>query len=90
MSIASLVLKAHPQTAATLEQRISSFPGAEVHAVTPEGQLVVTVDLLDDGEAAALVQTLHDLEGVLAASLIYVHHDNVPHEDQIPHEEQTS
>lgn len=90
MSIASLVLKAHPQNAATLEHRVSTLPGAEVHAVTPDGQLVVTVDLPDDGEAAALVQTLHDLEGVLSASLIYVRYDNVPHESQISHEDQTS
>lgn len=90
MSIASLVLKAHPHIAAALERRVSKLAGAEVHTVTPEGQLVVTVDLPDDDEAAALVQTLHDLEGVLSASLIYVRHDDVPHEDQISHEEQTS
>ena len=89
MSIASLVLKTHPHIAATLERRVSNLPGAEVHAVTPDGQLVVTVRP-DDGEAAALVRTLHDLEGVLSASLIYVRYDNVPPEDQISHEDKTS
>jgi len=82
MSISSLVLHAHPGSAATLEQRVASLPGAEVHAVTPDGRLVVTVDRPDDGEAAALVQTLHDLEGVLSASLIYVQYDNHSYEDK--------
>jgi nitrate reductase NapD len=59
------------------------MPGAEVHAVTPEGRLVVTVDCPDDGEAAALVQSLNDLDGVLSASLIYVHYDNETREDGV-------
>jgi nitrate reductase NapD len=76
MSIASLVLHAKPGGADALKREVAAFPGAEVHAVTPDGRLVVTVDRRDDGEAAALVQQLHDLGGVLSASLIYVHYEN--------------
>ena len=81
MSIASLVLHAGPGAAAALEREVSELPGTEVHAVTPDGRLVVTVDRPDDGETAALVQKLHDLSGVLSASLIYVHYENEASKD---------
>lgn len=76
MSIASLVLHAKDGGAEALEREVAALPGAEVHAVTPDGRLVVTVDRHDDGEAATLVQQLHDMGGVLSASLIYVHYEN--------------
>lgn len=83
MTIASLVLHAKPGNAATLEREVAELPGADVHAVTPDGRLVVTVDQPDDGEAAALVQKLHDLGGVLSASLIYVHYENDASKDSV-------
>ena len=76
MSISSLVLHAKTDGVEALERAVSALPGAAVHAVTPDGRLVVTVDRRDDGEAAALVQQLHDMSGVLSASLIYVHYEN--------------
>jgi len=81
MSIASLVLHAKEGRAAALEREVSALPGAEVHAVTPDGRLIITVDRRDDGEAADLVQKLHDMAGVLSASLIYVHYENDASQD---------
>lgn len=77
MSIASLVLQTRPEDADRLCAAACEFDGVEVHAVSDDGKLVVTVDRPADAETGAVIQSLHDLDGVLSASLIYAHFDDI-------------
>ena len=77
MSIASLVIHSRPADAARLSADAAAFDGVEVHAVTDDGKLVVTVDRPADAETGAVIQSLHDLDGVLSASLIYAQFDDI-------------
>ena len=78
MSISSLVLQARPEDSEELRRRIEVLDGVEVHAVTDQGRLVITVDQPDDGKAAETLQHLQTMDGILSASLVYNHFEQDP------------
>jgi len=78
MSISGLVLQTRPEDTEGLRRRLDGLDGVEVHAVTDEGRLVVTVDQPDDGKAAETLQRLQAMDGILSASLVYNHLEQDP------------
>ncbi|EIJ33867.1 chaperone NapD [Thiothrix nivea] len=56
-----------------MKQQLLAIPGLEIHADSPEGKLVVTVEADDYTEAAEALNQLQTMKGVLSASLIYHH-----------------
>ena len=75
MSIASLVLRIHPETRSEAESALVAFPGVECHGMSEDGKLVVTVE---DVEGAAMSDTLiaiHRVPQILAATLAYENSD---------------
>jgi nitrate reductase NapD len=71
--VAGLVVHAYPEAAARVAEAIERRDGARVHARSPDGRLVVTLEA-DGAEAiAASVVDIQRLDGVLAASLVYQH-----------------
>ncbi len=73
MSICGLVVHAFPRDADAVSAKLGSFDGVEVHAATPDGRLVVTIDRPDDHEAAELFRTVEGLPGVLSTTIAYSH-----------------
>ncbi|HEY9080093.1 chaperone NapD [Magnetovibrio sp.] len=73
MSITGLVIHAVPENAASVQAAVEALDGAEVHKVTEDGRLVVTVDNPDDGKAAQVFDSFRTIAGVLSASLVYTH-----------------
>jgi len=55
----------------------------EVHAVTPEGRMVVTVERPDDREVKEAFDAIGRVDGVLSTALIY-HHDEPLDEESNP------
>jgi nitrate reductase NapD len=71
LHIASIVVHCVPQRIASLTQSLAALPGAVVHAVTPEGKVVVTLEA-DSGEViTSSVAGVQQLQGVLSAALVY-------------------
>jgi nitrate reductase NapD len=52
-------------------REIGAFNGAEIHATTDDGRLVVTLDEPDNAEATDAFVRIQDLDGVLSVSLVY-------------------
>jgi len=75
MSISGLVVRALPKNADRIAETLSLMDGVEVHDITKEGRLVVTVDNPSDGAAADIFSKFQNIEGVLNASLAYTHFD---------------
>lgn len=73
MSITGLVVHAAPKRVASVQAAIEALGGAEVHKVTEDGRLVVTVDNPDDGKAVQVFEAFRTIEGVLSTSLVYTH-----------------
>lgn len=76
--ISGILVHARPGEATRVGSALAALEGVDVHAVTPEGRLVVTVELDDD---ARLPDTFHEigaLPGVLSAALVYSHTEIEP------------
>ena len=86
MSICSLVIHAAPTNADTVRGALEAMKGVEVHTVTDNGQMVVTVDEPDDRAAAKIFDAFRDIEGVLNTSLIYSYFDQAPDTNKTPDE----
>lgn len=80
MDIAGLVIRARPAGLGAVSERLVRLPGVEVAGACAEGRLVITVE---DRPGASFEQTLlaiHQVEGVLCATLVYQYSDAIPHE----------
>jgi nitrate reductase NapD len=74
--VAGLVVHATPEAAARVAAAIGRRPGAFIHAASPEGKLVVTLEADDTDAIAAALVDFQRLPGVLAASLVYQHSES--------------
>jgi nitrate reductase NapD len=71
LHITSLVVHSTPKRAEGVSERISALPGARVHAVSPAGKLVVTLEAGTSGEILSQVNAIQLTDGVLSAALVY-------------------
>jgi nitrate reductase NapD len=75
MDIASAVVHAAPGRAAEVRAQLERLSGVEIHAETPEGRFVVTIEDTVSTSAADAVMQLHHLDGVLNAAMVYQYSD---------------
>jgi nitrate reductase NapD len=57
--------------------------GVEVHAVSAEGRLIVSIEAASDRETADTFVAIQELAGVLSASLVYCHFEAEPDSELI-------
>jgi nitrate reductase NapD len=78
MPIAGVVVYARPGHIRAVEQAVSVQPGVEVHAVSEDGKLVVTIEGESRGEVADMIYKLDRLDGVMNAAMVYEHSEYDP------------
>ena len=71
MNIAGVVVDALPNRNDRVEQQLVSMAGVEVHAISEQGRMVVTVEGVNQNEVADVVTAMHSLDGVLSAAMVY-------------------
>ncbi|MBE0594035.1 MAG: chaperone NapD [Gemmatimonadales bacterium] len=76
MNITGLVVYASSERSDSVRSALEAIAGVEVHAVTPEGRMVVTVERSDDGAATEALEAVARVDGVLSTALVY-HHDEM-------------
>lgn len=76
-NVCAVVVRARAADAPEVSRRLSKLPGVDVHGHDGQGRLVVTIEDSDAGWASDMLIRLHSVEGVLAASLVYHHHESV-------------
>lgn len=69
--ISSLVVHVRPERCAAIRAAIGELEGAEVHAGTEDGKLVVVLETPSEAETLARIAAINDMQGTIAASLIY-------------------
>ena len=69
--ITSLVVHSTPKRAQSVSDAIVSIPGAKVHATSPSGKLIVTLEASTADEMRSRVTGVQRTEGVLSAALVY-------------------
>jgi nitrate reductase NapD len=80
MNISSLLIHVQPQCAEHVRAQLEQLPGVEVHAVTAEGRVIVTVEQRDDLEMTRAFEQLGAIPGVQATTLVYHHSETLDDE----------
>jgi periplasmic nitrate reductase NapD len=71
MNISGVLVRAWPENIESVGKILQDFDGVEVHGSNPDGRMVVTVEQSGAGELSDLLARMHDVPGVLSASMIY-------------------
>lgn len=74
--IAGIMVFAHPASLERVRHAIDAMTGAEIHAASETGKLVVTVEAPTSQAIVAQLTCLHQLEGVISATLVYQHNED--------------
>lgn len=75
MNISGVILRARPEKLPGVRNGLAMIAGVEIHADGDDGRLVLTIE---DGEGYAppdVFLKLHELDGVISASLVYQYCD---------------
>lgn len=73
MNISGIVVHAHPDTIDQVRAQLEQIPGVEVHAASPEGKMVVTIEKPNDREITDLFEEIGRIQGVLSTAMVYHH-----------------
>jgi len=73
LHIAGVLVHARPDALQAVAESIGDIASARVHAVHPEGRLVVTLEAANALAVRKCLEHMRGLPGVLAASLVYQH-----------------
>jgi nitrate reductase NapD len=68
--VASVIVSALPGRRDLLKAQMLALPGVEIHAETPDGRFIVTVESTGQASAGDTLLALHRLDAVLAAALV--------------------
>jgi nitrate reductase NapD len=71
MNISSAILHIAPARLYEACAALLQMPGVEIHARTPEGKVVVTLEDEDTNSAADSYVALHGLPGVASVAMVY-------------------
>ncbi|MBS4047604.1 MAG: chaperone NapD [Alphaproteobacteria bacterium] len=69
--ISSLIVQTRPDSLARLTQAIAALPGAEIHDTAPSGKIVVLLETASEAEISERLTSIHEIDGVLTAALVY-------------------
>ena len=77
LHIAGIVVHARPESVQRVAEAIGGLSGAEIHATSADGKLVVTLEAPSAREIAACMEEIQQLDAVLTASLVYQHNETL-------------
>lgn len=81
MNISSVILRAQPEQLPGVRNGLAAIPGVEIHADGKDGRLVLTIEEGPGCAPTDVFLKLHQLDGVISASLVYQYCD-----DDLPQE----
>ncbi len=76
--VASLLVFAQPAQAEQVAASVRQMAGAELHATSPEGKMIVTVESGDEQAINDCLNAIQVQPGVVSAALIYHEVDQGP------------
>lgn len=71
--IAGIVIFALPEHITATKVNITSLPAAEIHAISTDGKLIVTLEAESTRHILDLMDTIRALPGVVDVALVYQH-----------------
>jgi nitrate reductase NapD len=84
MNICSVIVRARPERLASVRGNLARIAGVEVHGDTADGRVIVTIEDCADGSGADAFVKLHNVDGVIGASLVYQYCDEASEPEPTP------
>ncbi|KAF0165968.1 MAG: periplasmic nitrate reductase NapD [Rhodocyclaceae bacterium] len=78
MNISSAIIHALPGDVAVVQAGLATLAGVEVHAISPDGKLIVTIETDDDGSNVATYERIGQLDGVMSTAMVYHQTESEP------------
>jgi nitrate reductase NapD len=78
MNISSVIVIPHPDHIESVQRLLREIAGVEVHAASPEGKIVVTLEAEDDRATIDSYNLISHLDGVLSASMVFHQNESDP------------
>jgi nitrate reductase NapD len=78
VNISSAIVHVHTADAADVRQRLTQLAGVEVHGVSTQGKMIVTIESVDDDSAIDTYTRITRLNGVLATAMVYSQSESEP------------
>ncbi len=79
--LSGLVVHARPGRATQVAATLECIGGVTLHAASPEGKLIVTLETASEADSAALFDCIQRLDGVAAVAMAYHQIENDPDEE---------
>ena len=76
MNISGIAVQTPPERSEALQEQLVALAGVEIHAVNPEGSIVITIEDTPDNNPSEVLMQVQTIKGVLSASLIYNYCDD--------------
>lgn len=71
MNISSAIVHARPGHAAEVQHALAAIAGVEIHAVSDEGKLIITIESPGDRETADTFEAISQMDHVMSTSMVY-------------------
>ena len=81
MNISSIIVHAQPTQLQSVRGGLEQIPGVEIHAVTDDGKLVVTIETETDGETAGTFDRINTMDGVMSAAMVFHQFESDPQKE---------
>lgn len=81
MNISSAIVHARPGTADAVRARLLAVDGVEIHAVSDEGKIIVTLETDGDSSMVRTFELISTLDDVMSASMVYNQVESDPEMD---------
>jgi nitrate reductase NapD len=71
LHIVSLSVRTSPSNVQAAQDAVCQLPGAEIHAVTKDGQIVITIEADNEAQILATMSSIRGLAGVISLALTF-------------------
>ena len=71
MNVSSVIVNARVGHSLAVQEALQQQAGIEIHAASPEGKLIVTIETESDRETVAAFERITQTDGVLSAAMVY-------------------
>lgn len=78
MNISSIIVIPHPDHIESVRQQFADLDGVELHAVSPEGKMIATIETEGDKDTIRTYEFISQMPGVMSASMVYHQQENEP------------
>ncbi len=86
MNISGVIIRSKPRELLRVKELLSEIEGVEVHGVSDDGRMVLTVEGVSDDQLFNTVNDLQNIDGVLSASMVYHHFEDIGANERVVQE----